>query len=274
MNIEGLQVYHKHITDTYDERSGDHDKSEWHRKTALRLVEELPPRAGDNVLDIATGTGTIAFHAASLVGPNGKVVGVDLSKGMLAQANEKLAVSSLRNLGFILADAERLEFPVNSFDRMYCASAFFCILDPLATLRHWHDLLKPGGGLGFHALPETSYLWVSVARSVLVNYGISYVLNTPTGTIEKSRQLLKAAGFETINIREERNGYYIPLEEAKTTWIQRDDFLPGQFPHPLADVPTEILKQGQLDYEARIEELATDKGVWNDITMYYIYVQK
>lgn len=274
MNIEDLRAYHKHITDTYDERSGNHDKSEWHRKTALRLVEELPPRSGDGVFDIGTGTGTIAFHAASLVGPNGKVIGVDLSRGMLTQANEKLAASNLRNLEFVLADAERLEFPSNSFDRIYCASAFFCILDPAATLRHWYDLLRPGGGLGFHALPETSYVWVSVARNVLAKYGFPYVLNTPTGTIEKSRQLLIEAGFNEIDIREETSGYFIPLEKAKKTWIKKDDFAPGQYPHPVRDVPPEILTQCQRDYETRIEELNTDKGVWNDVSMYYIYARK
>jgi len=48
MNIEDLQAYHKHITDTYDERSGNHDNSDWYRKTALRLVGELPARPGDS----------------------------------------------------------------------------------------------------------------------------------------------------------------------------------------------------------------------------------
>jgi len=274
MNVDDLQAYHQHITDTYDERSGNHDKSEWHRKTALRLIEELPPRSGDRVLDIGTGTGTIAFHAASLVGPNGKVVGIDLSKGMLNQANQKLAASNLRNLEFVLADAERLELPSNSFDRMYCASAFFCILDPVGTLRHWYDLLGPGGGLGFHALPETSYFWVSVARNVLAKYGFTYALNTPTGTIEKSRQLLIEAGFSEVDIREQKSGYFIPLENAKKTWIQENDFVPGQYPHPVSNVPPEILTQCQRDYEASIEELSTDKGVWNDVSMYYIYARK
>jgi ubiquinone/menaquinone biosynthesis C-methylase UbiE len=135
MNTEDLQAYRKYIADTYDARSGNYDRSEWHRKTALRLVEGLPPRTGDSVLDIATGTGTIAFHAASLVGPNGKVVGIDLSEGMLAQAKAKVSASDLRNLEFILADAENLGFPPGSFDRMYCASAFFCILDPIPSWR-------------------------------------------------------------------------------------------------------------------------------------------
>ncbi|HEY5603389.1 MAG TPA: methyltransferase domain-containing protein [Gammaproteobacteria bacterium] len=274
MNIEDLQAYHKTITDTYDERSTNHDKSEWHRNMALRLVEDLPPRPGDSVLDIATGTGTIAFHTASLVGPNGKVVGIDLSEGMLTQANAKLSASGLRNLEFILADAENLKFPPNSFDRMYCASAFFWILDPVATLKHWRDLLKPGGRLGLHALPDTCCVWVTVARQVLANYGISYVLNEPTGTMDKCRQLLVDSGFKNIDIREENVGKFIPLEQAKSAWIKKDDFSPGQHPNPLVNVSPKIVAQAQRDYEARLDALNTDQGVWNDLTSYYIYGQK
>jgi len=40
MNIEDLQAYHKHITNTYDERSGRHDNSQWHRETALKLITD------------------------------------------------------------------------------------------------------------------------------------------------------------------------------------------------------------------------------------------
>lgn len=274
MNIEDRLAYQRIIARTYDERSSRHENSMWHRKTALLLVEDLPPRLGDKVLDIATGTGVIAFHTASIVGASGKVVGVDLSEGMLAQAKAKLSASGLHNLGFILADAENLEFPPNSFDRIYCASAFFWILDPVATLKHWHDLLKPGGRLGFHALPDTSYVWISVARQVLAKYGIPYVLNCPTGSMVKCHHLLAEAGYQNIDIRKEKHGYYIPLDQAKKAWIKKEDFSPGQHPNPLINVSPEIIAQAQRDYETKIEELNTDKGVWNDITMYYVYGQK
>ena len=274
MNAEDLQPYQKYIASTYDERSGNHDKGEWHRKAALRLVEELPPCAGHSVLDIGTGTGTVAFRAASLVGSDGKVVGVDLSKGMLAEANKKLVASDISNLEFILADAEHVDFSQDSFDRIYCASAFFCILDPRATLRNWFRLLKAGGALGFHALPETSYFWVSEARSVLANYGFPYLLNTATGTIEKTRQLLSEAGFLNVDIREQKSGYYVSMEKARQSWIQREDFVPGQYPHPLSNVPSDIVSKCKRDYEARIEKLNTDKGVWNDTSMYYVYAWK
>ena len=201
MKLDDLQAYHKHLTDTYDARSTSHDKSDWHRKTSLKLLDELPPEPNDWILDIGTGTGTIAFQVASIIGRHGKVIGVDLSKGMLEQARKKLAASNYHNIEFTQGDMERLELPENTFDKIYCASAFFCVLDPQQTLRHWYSLLKPGGCLGFHAIPESSYFWVSIARDILEQRGFQYLLNSPTGTINKTTQLLEKAGFSDIDIR-------------------------------------------------------------------------
>ena len=76
---------------------------------------------------------------------------------MLAQANAKLAETGLQNIEFILGDMEHLKLSANSIDNMYCASAFFCALDPLTTLQNWYSILSSGGSLVFHALPETSF---------------------------------------------------------------------------------------------------------------------
>lgn len=274
MNSKDLQAYHKHVTDVYDERSSKHDNSQWHRATALKLINDMPPKSGDVVLDIGTGTGTIAYRAASLVGPNGRVVGIDLSTGMLNQAKARLAESGFDNLEFVLADAEQVSFPDNRFDRMYCASAFFCILDPLSTLRRWHRFLKPDGILGFHAQPETSYFWVREARKVFKRHGYPYLINDATATIEKSEKLLKDAGYRAVDIRVEESGFYKSAEDARNSWIQAGSFFPGQYPHPVTNVPPDVLAQCKQEYEENIEALITEKGIWNDISMYYIYAHK
>ncbi len=113
--------------------------------------------------------------------------------------------------------------------------------------------LNPAAGLAFHALPETSYFWVSIARDVLANHGFPYLLNTPTGTMEKTRQLLIEAGFRDVDIREQRSGYFVPVEDATNSWIEKDDFAPGQYPHPLDNVPSDILNQCQQDYKEKIK---------------------
>jgi hypothetical protein len=58
-------------------------------------------------------------------------------------------------------------------------------------------------------IPETSHVWITEARNVLANYDISYVLNKPTGSVEKCDQLLTEAGFRDIYILEEKESRVI-----------------------------------------------------------------
>ncbi len=272
--VSNKRAYQKLIVDSYDERSKNYDNSEWHRNMAIQLVDYAPPAEGQKVLDLATGTGTIAFHAAALVAEMGTVTGIDISKSMIAKCNEKLKDSKLQNLDFIYADAENLEFKANSFDRIYCASAFFWMSHPLAALRHWIELLKPDGRLGFHAWPDNSEIWGNISRKVLKNYGINYTIHQATGSVEKCRQMLELAGYKNIEIHEVKDGRFLSLQDAKGSLLNESDYAPGQYPHPLKNVPEEILTQAQVDFDIEVEKLNTDKGVWHDMSMFYVFGQK
>jgi len=273
-SVNDKNAYHKVITNSYDVRSKDYDNSEWHRGLALQTVDYVPPKVGHEVLDIATGTGTIAFHAADIVGPDGSVTAIDISKGMLAKCKEKLADSHFQNLRFEYADAENLKYKADSFDRIYCSSAFFWMSHPLAALRHWIELLKPGGILGLNAFTENSFIWGGGARKALGKYGIDFYCNVASGSVEKCRQLLTLAGYENIQIHEVKSGRYLDLGDKKPTVLTEEDYSPGQYPHPLTGVPKEILQKAQLDFEADVKKHMTDEGVWHDMTMYYVYGKK
>ena len=274
MNVSDRDAYHKIITDSYDKRSETYNESKWHRFLAEQLVDYNPPNKNESVLDIGTGTGAAAFHSASLVGPGGAVIGVDISEGMIKKANEFLKSSTHSNLSFQLADGENLPFSKQSFNRVYCASAFFWIADKEKTLSHWFELLKPGGSVGFHAWPESSYVFGYIARRVLKKYEINYLAHSPTGTQDKCIQLLENNGYENIKIIVIESGNYISVEQAKEAWVSLDHYPIGQYPHPIANVSSEILKQAKADYDAEMDILNTEKGVWNDTTMYYVYGNK
>jgi len=273
-NVTDKNGYHKTITDSYDARSQNYDDSQWHRDVAKQTVDFCSPEPNHQVLDIATGTGTIAFYCAEMVGSGGHVVGIDISKGMLNTCNNKLLQSNFSNLEFQYADAEALPFAPDSFDRIYCSSAFFWMSHPLAALRHWYELLKPGGQLGFNATPSTSFFWGDGARRALARYGIQYTCNIPAGDPDNARELMELAGFVNFRLREVNKGYYMKIEEAKGPLLTLQHYAPGQYPHPLENVPEEILRLAQQDYEAEIDRRATDQGVWHDMTQYYIYGQK
>jgi len=272
--VSDRKAYHRTITNSYDKRSANYDNSQWHRDVATTTVNYCPPEEGQSVLDIATGTGTIAFYAADLVGPAGHVVGIDISNGMLDKCNEKLAGSNLTNLVFKYGDGEHLEFPHNSFDRIYCSNAIFWMSHTQATLRHWCELLKPGGHVGFNATPSNSFFWGDGARRALGKYGIEFICNIPAGDENDARRLMELAGFVNFRFHIVENGYFIKLEDAKGPPLTLESYAPGQYPHPLVGVPEETLKLVQQDYEEELEQRATGEGVWHDMTQYYIYGQK
>jgi SAM-dependent methyltransferase len=112
-----------------------------------RLVELARIKPGDRVLDIATGTGEPAITAARKVGPNGRVIGVDHSPGMLEVARRRAASLGLSNVEYREGDAASLREPSASFDAVVCRWGLMFVPDLAAAVRGIRDLLKPGASL-------------------------------------------------------------------------------------------------------------------------------
>lgn len=270
-----LDDYKQEVADLYSRRSSNYDNGEWHPRIAHRLVESAHLLPGQHVLDIATGTGMVAIETAQIVGIEGRVIGIDISTGMIEQAQRKVETLGLGNVEFQLADAEALNFPDNSFDCIFCSSALIWMSDLLGALRHWHQLLKPGGLLGFHAFADTAFVGGIVAQRALEKYGISLLFSKPTGTVEKCHSLLQQAGFVEIDIKTEQDGGYISLESAKGMWAGNGSTpAPGQYPNPLLQLSSEQLTQARVEFDAELETLQTEQGVWNYITIFYTFGQK
>jgi ubiquinone/menaquinone biosynthesis C-methylase UbiE len=269
-----LNEYKQQIADLYSRRGQTYDEGDWHPRIAHRLVEYAQISQGQHILDIATGTGMVAIEAAQLVGFQGRVVGVDISTGMLEQAKRKIEALGLNNIEFVLADAEKLNFPANSFDIVLCSSALIWMADVPAALRLWHQLLKPGGLIGFHAFADTAFVGGMTVQKVAEKYGVSLAFSKPTGTIEKCHDLLKAAGFEAIEIKSEQDGSYISLEQAKQMWAGSSHPAPGQFPNPLSQLSSGQLEEVKAEFEAELAALVTEQGIWNDLTIFYTFGRK
>jgi ubiquinone/menaquinone biosynthesis C-methylase UbiE len=100
---------------------------------------------GERVLDVACGTGLVAFEAARLVGAAGRVTGVDLSGKMVAAAQRRAADLGVANATFQRMDAQKLEFPDASFDVVVCALGLMYVPEPVAALSEMRRILRPGG---------------------------------------------------------------------------------------------------------------------------------
>ena len=76
--------YKRKVIDFFNSRTTYDSEKKGHPEEAKRLLDYVPVQSRQTVLDLATGTGLIAIPVAQAVAPNGSVIGVDMSSGMLA----------------------------------------------------------------------------------------------------------------------------------------------------------------------------------------------
>ena len=106
-------------------------------------VEAAAVKPGDSVLDVATGTGDLAFELASRVAPSGNVIGVDFSEPMLQLARRKSTGRRLP-VSFLEGDALDLAFSDNSFAGATCAFGLRNLDDRLRGLQEMARVVMPG----------------------------------------------------------------------------------------------------------------------------------
>jgi ubiquinone/menaquinone biosynthesis C-methylase UbiE len=113
---------------------------------AVSAVDLAGVERGGRFLDVGTGTGLVALEAVRRMGPKGKVVGIDLSEGMLVVARAKASVAGLTNrVEFRRMDAEALKLEDRSFDVVVSLFALFHLPNPLTALQEMYRVLRPGG---------------------------------------------------------------------------------------------------------------------------------
>lgn len=108
------------------------------------LVDWSGAKAGDNVLDCATGTGDLALEFKSVVGPTGDVIGTDFCGEMLAPAPAKAQKRGL-DVKFSQADVMNLPFADHAFDIASISFGIRNVSDPAKGLSELARVVKPGG---------------------------------------------------------------------------------------------------------------------------------
>jgi SAM-dependent methyltransferase len=128
------------------------------RQICRRLLEYSQVGAGQTVLDIGTGTGHLAIAVAQIVGDQGQVIGIDISAGMLEQAQSKVNALGLSNVEFQLADAEALIIqPIIS--TRFCVQTHFL---------EWKIKKRPYGcGIDFSSLVVESVFILPLLQRML-----------------------------------------------------------------------------------------------------------
>lgn len=113
------------------------------------VVEHVITRAGleprHRVLDLGTGTGSVAIRAAPLVAPGGHVLGIDISPEMLTLAQQQVVALGLPDVSFREGRAEAIPVTDGAFDVLLASLSLMYAIDRAAATRELARVLRPGG---------------------------------------------------------------------------------------------------------------------------------
>jgi O-methyltransferase/aklanonic acid methyltransferase len=191
------------------------------------LVDRAGLTPGQRVLDLAAGTGASLLPAAQHVGPSGRVVGVDLAAGMVAELREAIEVAGIGNAVALVADAEDLPFPDDCFDAVLCGFGLFFFPDPRRALIESRRVLRAGGVIALSTFTRDGS--ASMDR---IWQRISEYTSVPPPADDEARfhdpaQLLRAldtAGFAESQIEVSTFEMVLPNVDVWIAWLRSMEF--------------------------------------------------
>ena len=173
---------------------------------AMRLLEQLPLRTGQRLLDVACGTGIVARLAAPRVAPSGSVTGIDLDEGMLAVARARAEEEGLP-IDWKQADAGELPFADASFDVVVCQQGLQFFPDRARAVREMRRVVSDSGIVAL-AVTGAPTAYNTALAQALTRRGHAmaatrclapFVLADPL----LIRSIVSDAGFSAIDLRTE-----------------------------------------------------------------------
>lgn len=143
------EYYRDYTRNTWDESSTAYTKLLSNLEPyGFDLLARVDPKVRERCLDIATGPGEPAMSIARMVGPDGKVTGIDLSEKMVELATRLAKERRIPNVEFRVMDAEKLDFPDDTFDLVTSRFGFQIFTNPESVAREAHRVLGPKGRIG------------------------------------------------------------------------------------------------------------------------------
>ena len=147
-----LDQTREHLIETYRKKAKHYDVTSRlypapgypQRGQRLRAVRALGLRPGVSVVDIACGTGLNLQLLEDAIGPEGRIVGVDLTDAMLAQAQDRIEKHGWSNVSLVQADAAEFDFPPE-VDAILSTYALTQVPECAAVIGHGAAALSAGG---------------------------------------------------------------------------------------------------------------------------------
>lgn len=179
-----------------------------HWPCVAQILDKMDLQPGQACLDVGCGSGYAVRAMAEAVGSSGRADGVDASSGMISRAQVDPGQSNIR---FQVAPAEQLPFIDAMFDRLLSVEALYYMTQPLAALREWYRVLKPGGSvwvmMDYYRENPASAVW-------------GELLGVPTHFLSESEYqgLFRQAGFAEVRTERLMDPTPVDVESFRPGW--------------------------------------------------------
>lgn len=172
---------------------------------ARELIRRARPRDGEDILDLACGTGVVTREIVGSGVSAGSLTGCDYSAGMLAVARDRATQANIA-ADWVEADAGALPFPDERFDLAFCQQAFQFFPDRPAALRELARVLRPGGRVVFCVQQELERNPMLQAQAATLDKhvgrsagdAVRAICGLPDG--DEIRGLFESAGFRDVAV--------------------------------------------------------------------------
>jgi ubiquinone/menaquinone biosynthesis C-methylase UbiE len=213
------ESYREYTRTTWNESAGTYVKLLRNLEPyGFDLLARMDPKIRERCLDIATGPGEPAMSIARMVGLDGRVVGIDLSEEMVRLATQIAMTRRIPNVEFRAMDAEKMDFPDESFDLAVSRFGFQIFTNPEGVAKEAFRVLVPRGRLG-------ATVWSSAEKAPAIHAVVGPMLEfaepdetgyLPTpyelGGSGELLKLFEAAGFHEG--KEERKTHVMVYKDA------------------------------------------------------------
>lgn len=232
-NNDDFYHYKREISDIFTKVASNYDTigTPFFSYFGEKMVDKVNISPNHTVLDIACGKGASLIPASKRMGASGCIIGIDLSEGMINHLSSIIKNKKLKNAELKIADAEKLDFPEGFFDVVLCGFSLPMFPRYQLVLNEIGRVLKDGGTIALSTWNDeyelkwrnelyTKYIQLSrenkqkktPKHGILrkLKYVFSRGKRTQTqikpqfGTSQGMKNLLTEAGFQYINVYEEK----------------------------------------------------------------------
>ncbi len=228
------------------------------------MRDELAPRPGETILELAAGVGETGFEAARLLGPDGRLITTDFAPAMVEAARRRGRELGIENVEYRVIDAEQIELDSDSVDGVLCRYGYMLMPDPAAALSETRRVLRSGGRLTLAVFgPPDHNPFFAILAIALVQRG-HMPPPDPEGpglfsmaSEERTTRLLEGAGFTAVRTE------MVPAPRFAFGDVEEYLSLIGDTAGPLAfalrRVPEDELEQIKVQLEEAFSPFAIDE---------------